>query len=395
MSLRFVPWVLALSAAGCAPTASEPGADESLAASAGVVITHPTSGASLGGEVRITASAREAVPINQMQVWDNGNKLGWYRGSTVEETYALAPGRHTTTVEDLDDRFKVIHKTTISFDVVEAADAGTLPSPDASAPPPGGCGSGGGVSWPCDAVIEPDLDDAPILASSGCGYGGGAAGSGWTPGNSVPPPGATQHCTLGRSTPSFTGSDGGGLLGGLAFSAWGSALWYLNLGDLETATHAVYDTYVMVDDVRAANVLEIDINQFGNVAGDPSRPGSYRIVYGTQCDIQYNQGHWEFWDGARHWVNSTVPCAVKESGHWYHLQVAFHKVSADGHYVPASVWQEDVTTGQVWPTTSVGLQPLAAESKSGRGDSVDLQLGGVSSSGSFHVTFDKLQVIRW
>jgi hypothetical protein len=86
----------------------------------GVTITNPTSGASLGNPVHIVASAFENVPINQLQVWDNGTKLGWFAGSSVNQYFTLGVGSHTTTVEDLDNSYNVIHTSQVTYSVCGA-----------------------------------------------------------------------------------------------------------------------------------------------------------------------------------------------------------------------------------------------------------------------------------
>jgi acid phosphatase len=67
--------------------------------------------------VHLVAQAKESVPISQMQVWDNGTKLGWYAGSTVNEYFALQPGLHTVTVLDLDDQFQILHESSVTYHV--------------------------------------------------------------------------------------------------------------------------------------------------------------------------------------------------------------------------------------------------------------------------------------
>jgi hypothetical protein len=67
--------------------------------------------------VHVVAQADESVPINQMQVWDNGVKLGWYPGGEVNQYFTLAPGSHTVTVLDQDDHYNVLHRTSVSYSV--------------------------------------------------------------------------------------------------------------------------------------------------------------------------------------------------------------------------------------------------------------------------------------
>jgi hypothetical protein len=67
--------------------------------------------------VHVVAHASESVPVSQVQVWDNGTKLGRYIGTDVNEYYNLAPGSHYITVLDLDQHYNVIHRTQVSYSV--------------------------------------------------------------------------------------------------------------------------------------------------------------------------------------------------------------------------------------------------------------------------------------
>jgi phosphoesterase family protein/Big-like domain-containing protein len=84
--------------------------------SAGVVISTPGNGATVIGAVHLVASASESQTVSQTQVWDNGKKLGVY-GTQLDATYNLAPGNHTTTVVDLDSKFKIINRASVSYSV--------------------------------------------------------------------------------------------------------------------------------------------------------------------------------------------------------------------------------------------------------------------------------------
>jgi hypothetical protein len=67
--------------------------------------------------VHVVAHADESEPISQVQVWDNGDKLGWYAGADVNQYYWLAPGSHTVTVLDLDSQYNIIHLSAVSYSV--------------------------------------------------------------------------------------------------------------------------------------------------------------------------------------------------------------------------------------------------------------------------------------
>ena len=84
----------------------------------GVQIVTPAQGDALGmTTVHVVAQANESVPVSQMQVWDNGVKLGWYAGAGVNQYYNLSPGSHMVTVLDLDNSYNVLHRSTVSYTV--------------------------------------------------------------------------------------------------------------------------------------------------------------------------------------------------------------------------------------------------------------------------------------
>jgi hypothetical protein len=97
----------------------------------GVTIISPAAGADLpsGTPVHIVANAFETETIGQVQVWDNGTKLGAYAGSSVNQYYVLAPGDHETTIEDVDDSNTVIHKSVVSYSVDVACSVPVITDP--------------------------------------------------------------------------------------------------------------------------------------------------------------------------------------------------------------------------------------------------------------------------
>jgi hypothetical protein len=84
----------------------------------GLQIISPTASENMGiSTVHVVAHASESQTVSQMQVWDNGVKLGWYSGADVNQYFTLAPGSHTLTVLDLDSRNSVIHRSSVSYSV--------------------------------------------------------------------------------------------------------------------------------------------------------------------------------------------------------------------------------------------------------------------------------------
>jgi phosphatidylinositol-3-phosphatase len=84
----------------------------------GLQIISPTPDEAIGmSTVHVVAHASESVAVNQMQVWDNGVKLGWYSGADVNQYFTLRPGSHTVTVLDQDRSYNVIHRSSVTYSV--------------------------------------------------------------------------------------------------------------------------------------------------------------------------------------------------------------------------------------------------------------------------------------
>jgi hypothetical protein len=97
-----------------------------------VAISSPGNGATVIGAVQLIASASENQHVSQMQVWDNGVKLGIVNSTMVNQTYNLAPGKHTTTVLDLDPTWKVIHQSSVTYTVQAPVTGVQIVSPTSS-----------------------------------------------------------------------------------------------------------------------------------------------------------------------------------------------------------------------------------------------------------------------
>ncbi len=100
----------------------------------GVTITSPAQNATTGTQVLVTATASEpSTQISQLQVWDDtlGQKLTVVNGSSVNQTFTLAPGFHRLIVEDMSATYQVLHKSSVDITVV--ADGVTISSPKQNA----------------------------------------------------------------------------------------------------------------------------------------------------------------------------------------------------------------------------------------------------------------------
>jgi acid phosphatase len=84
----------------------------------GLQILSPTANEVINmSTVHVVAQASESVAVSQVQVWDNGVKVGRYAGSTVNEYFSLAPGSHILTVIDLDSNYNDLHQSSVFYTV--------------------------------------------------------------------------------------------------------------------------------------------------------------------------------------------------------------------------------------------------------------------------------------
>jgi acid phosphatase len=97
-----------------------------------VVISAPGNGATVNGAVHVMATASESQAVSQVQVWDNGVKLGWYGSMAVDQIYNLAPGKHTTTVLDLDSSSRMLHGNSVTYTVQALTDGVQIVAPVAA-----------------------------------------------------------------------------------------------------------------------------------------------------------------------------------------------------------------------------------------------------------------------
>jgi phosphatidylinositol-3-phosphatase len=93
-----------------------------------IVVSTPGNGATVAGPVHLIASASESQSVSQTEVWDNGTKLGVY-GAEIDATYNMAPGRHTTTVVDLDSSSRALHQSSVTYSVQAVVDGLEVISP--------------------------------------------------------------------------------------------------------------------------------------------------------------------------------------------------------------------------------------------------------------------------
>jgi len=142
-----------------------------------------------------------------------------------------------------------------------------------------------------------------------CAACAGAGGSG---------PSASVTMAQHISSPSMTGNSSRHTIA--SSRAYADALWWKQLGAVNSAKNLVYDLYFYIKTPQYSQALEFDANQAN---------GNHRWVFGTQCNI--GAGHWDIWaNGAGKWTSTGIPCHAPAAYKWHHLTWEFKRSGTTG-----------------------------------------------------------------
>lgn len=168
-------------------------------------------------------------------------------------------------------------------------------------------------NWePCSALYAPGTPRAGQICAAGIGT-------------------AASTMTEDVSTPSLSGSSAHFTLGGS--TRYSNELYTMSLGGGDSPTHFVYDFYVMIDNPKAPQALEFDVNQTIN---------DTRWTWGTECNFNGNYpnvGEWDVWNGAPHtgWEKTSAPCPQFPANQWQHIVWTLERVGDQVHYISLQV----------------------------------------------------------
>lgn len=134
-------------------------------------------------------------------------------------------------------------------------------------------------------------------------------------------PSASLSTAAGVASPSMSG--GARVFTISSSHAYADALWWKQLGAVNSATHLVYDLYFYIKSPQNSQALEFDANQAN---------GSKRWVFGTQCNIA--AGVWDVWgNGAGKWISTGIPCKMPSAFKWHHLTWEFSRGASNLTFV--------------------------------------------------------------
>jgi len=306
------------------------------AALAGVTITSPSNGASVGSPVHFVASASSTYPISAMWIYVNNSVVYKTSGGSLNAYVSLSSGTKYVNVKAWNT-----HGTLIVANLT--VNVGSAPAP-----------ASGSTTYNIDQ-------------KSGWQTCSSCAG---TPGVQDAYSYFWQH----QSSPSMDGSSMKFFIGGT--TPYRNALWHVGLG-ATSARHFVYDVYFYITNPSASMALEWDLNQY---------TGGKAYIFGVQCNVKSSHT-WDVWDPYNnHWNSTGISCPVFTAYKWNHVVEEFERTtSGQLHFV-------SITYNGVKHYVNKYFSP---HSTSWSGMGIDYQMDGDSQQTDYATWLDKIKVTKW
>ena len=309
-----------------------------IPAMAGVNVTSPSNGATVGASVNFVATATSSCSkgVSAMGIYTSPGALAYVvNGARLNKSINLASGTQYPVVQEWDNCGSST-KTQLTLHVGSSSGSGKTFSDLQSR-----------KGWTGYALLPPSFG-----ICSSCTSTGSKTKWSWTQNVASP-------SMDGKSTKS---TYGGGTV------QWGDILWNNHLiGDFSSQGlpdfsktlvpslhYFTYDVYFWIGNTADSQALEFDINQFVN---------GKSYIWGHECRI--NGGHeWDTWSNpGQHWVASGIPCNPKSNA-WNHLtlqvqrtsggHLLFHSITLNGN--TAVLDRYDSPTARNWYGITVNYQ---------------------------------------
>jgi len=409
---------------------------------AGVTVSSPTNGATVGSPVHYVAAATTTTcskGVASMGIYVDNQLKYVVNGTTLNTSMTFSPGTYNTTVEEWDycGGASYVHVT-----ITVASQSGvwvTSPASNATVGSPvsyvatattATCAKGvasvgiyvnnqlkfveNGASLNTSLALTAGSYDTVVEEWDFCG--GAAfthvpitvegktltqlqASGGWTAYGEFPPayaictscgPGVTWSMNQGVTSPSMSGKATKFSIGGT--TPYADVLWtnpvigtYSSQGQPDPSHTLVpnlhnftYDVYFYGSALELSQVIEFDVNQYFDGTG---------FTYGNQCRIA--GGHeFDVWDNVnKHWISTGVPCYPNDNS-WNHLILQMQRTS-DNQLLYHSITLNGVTTviNRYFPPFSVP--------GSWYGITVNYQMDGNSKQSPYTIYVDELSLTYW
>jgi hypothetical protein len=322
------------------------------ASGSGITLSSPADHAAVNGGVQVVGTAFSPYGITTVQIYDNGNLAYKTTNASVNQWLTLSSGSHYIMVQAWDQTGTIFyHPVTVN----STSGNGDDQNQDKG-------GDGPQVTIPNYATAKVDIDQ--MGGWEACDACAGKDGNG---------PKDPYSMTQNINSPALDGRSATFWLGGNI--PWGSALWWKQLGAIDSAKHFVYDLQFFIKNPVIAQGLEFDINQ---------SVGGFKYIFGTECDVRTNAG-WRVWDTKNaHWMSTGAACHVKASA-WNHLTWEVERVGSQTHFIAVTLNGYRQVVNKYYNAKAVGAREL----------NVAFQMDGDEHQDDYQVWLDRVRLYAW
>lgn len=312
----------------------------SAMALAGVGVSAPANGATVGSPVHFVASAASGAPITGMRIYVDGQSV-FATGAARLDTYiGMSSGKHLAVVQAWDATGAVM-KSYVNLQV------GTTSSSSAAVPVSG-------------SNLRTNVEQ--MRGWETCSRCAGEGGTG---------PATPHYVAYGISSPSMDGQSAQFTNAGTV--SYSDAIWWRQLGANDGAAHFVYDLYFYVKDPAAAQALEFDVNQ---------STGGRKYIFGTQCGVNHDH-QWDVW-GNNRWIPTGVGCSINAYS-WNHLTWEFYRENGTVHYVSVTLNGQKAYVNRAYGSIPSGVHEV----------NVAFQMDQTIVHRTFSAWLDKVSLTQW
>ena len=325
----------------------------SASAFAGVTVTSPTNGATVGSPAQFVGSASSTFPITGIRIYVDNVSVFATSASTFNTSLAMSAGaRHVVT--QAWDSTGAVFTTSMTVNVTSGGTPAPTPTPT---PAPGL------PAPPSTAKVKSDIDQ--LTGWQSCTTCAGAGGNG---------PTASFSMSQNVVSPSMDGRSVQFNIGGS--TPYSDALWWKQLGAINTTSNFKYDLYFYLTNPNVAQALEFDVNQSN---------GAHKFIFGTQCNIR-NGAHWDVWGGTSGtWQNTGIACTVPSAFTWHHLTWEFQRTATNTIFVGFTLDGVTHYVNRSYPAIGSGVNEL----------NVAFQEDGDFAMHAYSTWVDKVSLTAW
>ncbi len=315
------------------------------AAFAGVTVTSPSNGASVGSPVHFVASASSSYPISAMWIYVDNSVVYKVSGGSINAYVGIGTGSHSVNVKAW-NTVGTLMTSNLTINVTSSTTSSSTTSTTQTA---------GSTVY--------DIDQK----------------SGWAAcTNCAGAPGATDAQTSFAQFQASPSMDGKSMKFSIApTGAYQNALWHVGGVGSTSAHHFLYDTYFYITNPSVSMALEFDLNLY---------TGGKAYIFGVQCNVQSSHT-WDVWDPYyKHWNSTGISCPVFTAYKWNHVVEEFERTTDNKlHFVAITYNGAKYYVNKYFSPSSTSWTGLG----------IDFQMDSNKYGSGYSTWLDKINVTSW